>query len=408
MSEVARLSESKEVQVLITMMDAARGTVGSPEYVKALKMWLQFNSLTAGKAGDAIEAVDQFLELLKKDVGDACLSRMFKVEEVEDFRCDPCGQSSRQRSGFYICYLDVVEVGTRKCRVSIQDREIRKMAKCRNCGQLIKGSKLYRPCGLYLLIAAPRVEGKSLLVDERLKHLGISYRLVASLTHKGTAGVGHWTARVAGQEEWWDVDDSAVSGGGRQHGSPDLLLYARCRAGGSHEERKACLIPCTECEHERCDNKVREDLVRADSCCWLPEQRGLFARGTILSGTFLASFGTLTEAVEGAKQSITWRVTGGPKQWLTWREGALGGLANSTCCAVHRNAKLVHNGEMGSEARVYIRTERTVAKGEEILVDYGSSFFDGDKCRCCKCNGVCGGLGAEGKAEGRGKGNLNS
>ena len=63
----------------------ARGTVGTSEYVTALNMWLQFISLTAEKPGDAIEAVDQFLEVLRRDVGDACLSRIFKVEEVEDF-----------------------------------------------------------------------------------------------------------------------------------------------------------------------------------------------------------------------------------------------------------------------------------------------------------------------------------
>ena len=143
---------------------------------------------------------------------------------------------------------------------------------------------------------------------------------------------------------------------------------------------------------------VDPDAVCAKSIAWLSgRHRGIFARRTIHSGEYVATFGQLRKAPGPGRECLLIQNSSGQKEYFRWKyvdtAKHLGALANSTCCNHHCNAEIVHTGALSDEGtldQAWIRMLKSVNAGEEILVYYGDSYFTDAQCRCCRCTGKCG------------------
>ena len=214
----------------------------------------------------------------------------------------------------------------------------------------------------------------------------------------------HYIAHVSGSEnESYTIDDHRIRVVTERlvselHRKSYIYLYGRVPQQQEHSLRVGVSEPCFLCDVPGCRNGFDPDAVCAKSIAWLSgRHRGIFARRTIHSGEYVATFGQLRKAPGPGRECLLIQNSSGQKEYFRWKyvdtAKHLGALANSTCCNHHCNAEIVHTGALSDEGtldQAWIRMLKSVNAGEEILVYYGDSYFTDAQCRCCRCTGKCG------------------
>ena len=383
----------------------------------------QLGFLQLGKTGDAMEItvrILQFLHAAEPEPLKSTLRALFCNDTLVRFDCRQCGHRWHVQEECWFRGIPVAEDAAYEELEEVLNRspDERLTLRCRWCPSetvLAQRIPLLRKSSRYLLIHFVSDSPNSLHGRRRggvlrpilstaapqpvvtLANAAYTqtWELLGTVAHKH----GHYVAHVKGfGRAWITADDTHVR---LMEDLPprDLLadgyvfMYGR---GPRMRDHARCLeqqIPCTDCDVPGCSNGLALSSVEAKASPWLLGQQGLYAARDIQKGEFIASFGTLLHS--GRAGSNTIEVTGPRgKTYLCWKRAdthCLGQVANATCCKVHKNATIVYNGKLGQQARVWLQASHDVKYGVEILVSYGSQFFQGMHCVCCACDGSCSG-----------------
>ena len=396
-------------------------------------LWLtliDLGMIERGQGGDAVELITriiQFLHTREPEPLSSTIRALFCNETLKRVRCIRCGYCRVAKEEYWFREIPVQQgSGYEEMQTALSHGEVERIevrciwcggqeAECQRVPRLAESSK-------YLLVYFKQggtagggkrgggVVRPVLSAEETQPVLTLrndvhsqSWKLIGAVEHQP----GHYVVHVKGPaRSWFTVSDASVRP--MEELPPrDLLatsyayLYSRAPRQAEHSRCLERQEPCMNCDVPGCRNGFALEAVETRESAWLVGQRGLYAAGDIKEGEFLASFGVLRQTTVPGNRTIEVTVPGG-RAYLRWpRAGGryIGQVANSTCCKAHRNAKIVHNGQMGTHARVWLQAARDIKRGSEILVSYGQSFFRRSavrseavqtaRCVCCACEGRC-------------------
>ena len=181
---------------------------------------------------------------------------------------------------------------------------------------------------------------------------------------------------------------------------PDSALAHSCSLQECHSENVALDLPCLDCDQMDCSNKLQTCAAEVRPSKLLIGEDGLFAARHIKRGEWIASFGALQRVDGGLRgrskrgYSIPITETGSRRLVYVTPIDGVGArhkahAMNHTCSEEHRNAELIHTGEIGLDAQVLVRACKDITADQEIFTSYGRKdqirFFDWIPCRCHAC-----------------------
>ena len=185
---------------------------------------------------------------------------------------------------------------------------------------------------------------------------------------------------------------------------PDSALAHSCSLQECRSENVALDLPCHDCDQMDCSNKLQTCAAEVRPSKLLIGEDGLFAARHIKRGECIASFGAM-QCVDGGVRgrskrgySIPFTETGSKRFVYVTPIDGVGSRHNAhamnhTCSEEHRNAELIHAGEIGLDAQVLVRACKDITEDQEIFTSYDDKdqigFFD---CISCRCHACCLGL----------------